>query len=215
MAITAHECDRHERGLRKKFSAKLGQFRPFPVAGPAGFRRTAKVVELGLPILPSIMLYIRRRARQGASVTGLSKCYSLAPRPAAVALREQTIYTPFCFRRWLERLMSGLPFPTPGNPGFRKTGASLSTRGVDGARWPLRSSKPLCLVRSGVGGFDSLALPPGSFSLHRGASACQRRAQWSRSQWTPPGTYSPPLRSPRLPAERPQLRRPAFPLSGC
>ncbi len=32
--------------------------------------------------------------------------------------------------------------------------------GVDGARWLLRSSKPLCLVKSGVGGFDSLALPP-------------------------------------------------------
>jgi hypothetical protein len=31
---------------------------------------------------------------------------------------------------------------------------------VDGARWPLRSSKPLYLVKSGVGGFDSLALPP-------------------------------------------------------
>ena len=32
--------------------------------------------------------------------------------------------------------------------------------GVDGARWPLRTSNPLCLVTSGVGGFDSLALPP-------------------------------------------------------
>ena len=37
---------------------------------------------------------------------------------------------------------------------------SVLNTGVDGARWPLRSSKPLCLVRSGVGGFDSLALPP-------------------------------------------------------
>ena len=32
--------------------------------------------------------------------------------------------------------------------------------GVDGARWLLRTSNPLCLVTSGVGGFDSLALPP-------------------------------------------------------
>ena len=37
--------------------------------------------------------------------------------------------------------------------------------GVDGARWPLRTSNPLCLVTSGVGGFDSLALPPDNFQL--------------------------------------------------
>ena len=36
----------------------------------------------------------------------------------------------------------------------------FSATGVDGARWLLRTSNPLCLVTSGVGGFDSLALPP-------------------------------------------------------
>ena len=35
--------------------------------------------------------------------------------------------------------------------------------GVEGARWLLRTSNPLCLVTSGVGGFDSLALPPSLF----------------------------------------------------
>jgi len=35
--------------------------------------------------------------------------------------------------------------------------------GVDRARWLLRTSNPLCLVTSGVGGFDSLALPPDNF----------------------------------------------------
>ena len=44
----------------------------------------------------------------------------------------------------------------------RRGAGELSARyaGVDGARWLLRTSNPLCLVTSGVGGFDSLALPP-------------------------------------------------------
>jgi len=63
--------------------------------------------------------------------------------------------------------------------------------GVDGARWPLRTSNPLCLVTSGVGGFDSLALPP-TFSYLELASTLSSRVEqvfnlllmsrkWSRS----------------------------------
>ena len=59
----------------------------------------------------------------------------------------------------------------PDHRGAAEAGAEAQDRrrsgelkspstGVDGARWPLRTSNPLCLVTSGVGGFDSLALPP-------------------------------------------------------
>ena len=50
--------------------------------------------------------------------------------------------------------------------------------GVEGARWLLRTSNPLCLVTSGVGGFDSLALPPQFFMIFLGPAYSGDMGGW-------------------------------------